>query len=248
MAQHRLQRREAGAAGDHEHRARALAVAELSDRPLDAQQRPRRERRSALGRAAEQALGEAAAGHAAHVQLEERAVVRGTGDGEAAAPPVIEQHVQVLPGLEGQALDRRQAQEHLHHIRRERRQARDAARQGLDLHLRDAGDQPRRHGEGGCRPRLAQQYVPGLFLLGGEPERPAVRVADLPGEHARAARTAVAGLAAVRQVQPRGERGLQDRLPLGDLQGAAVRLDADAVLVQARDPRGLKGRHSWGLD
>jgi len=38
MAQHRLQRREAGATGDHEHRVQALAVAELPERPLDPEQ------------------------------------------------------------------------------------------------------------------------------------------------------------------------------------------------------------------
>ena len=51
------------------------------------------------------------------------AVVRRARDGEAAAPAALEQHIEILPRLEPQRLDRRQPQEHLHHIRRQPRQA-----------------------------------------------------------------------------------------------------------------------------
>ena len=69
----------------------------------------------------EQPLAESAAATRAHVQLDELAVVRRAGDGEAAAAAALEQHVQVLPGLEAQALHRRQPQPHLHHVGGERR-------------------------------------------------------------------------------------------------------------------------------
>ena len=58
-----------------------------------------------------------------------------------------------------------------------------------------------------------------------------VRVADLPGDQARAAGAAVPGLAAVRQVEPGGERGLEHRLARRDAQRAPVRLDSNAVIL-----------------
>src|SRR5579863_2534760 len=83
VPQYRLQRRKPRAAGDHEDRTRTVAVDELPDRSFDAQQRAAVQGWR-LRRAPEDALGKSAAQHAAHVQLDELAVVRGAGDGEAA--------------------------------------------------------------------------------------------------------------------------------------------------------------------
>ena len=238
VAQHRLQRREAGATGDHQHRTLSLAVAELADGSFDPQQRSDRQLCIARAAGPEQPLGETAATHPPHVQLEELAVVRGARDGEAAAPAAREQHIEVLSGVEAYALDRRQPQQHLHHIGRERREGGDAARERLDLDVGDARNEARFHREVGCRARLAQQDVPGALLLEADTRRAAARITDLPRHEPRAARAAVPGLAAVRQVEPRGECRLEHRLIGRDHQGAAVWLDAYVVLVRAQCPQG----------
>ena len=118
------------------------------------------------------------------MQLDQLTVVRRAGDGEAAPAPVVEQHVEILARLELQRLHRRQLEEHLHHIRRETLQARDPARQRLDLDIRDVGDQPRLDAEIRSRQRLAHQDVPRPRLLGREAERLPVRIVNLARDRA----------------------------------------------------------------
>src|ERR1700750_425204 len=97
VAQYRLQRRKARTSGDHEHGSPPCTIAELSDRPLDAQQRSDGQRRLAGAARAEQALGEATAAHPAHVQLDDITVVRRARDGEAAPLSARRQHIEGLP-------------------------------------------------------------------------------------------------------------------------------------------------------
>src|SRR5262245_8179184 len=243
VAEHRLQRREAGTAGDHQHGTESLAVAELSDGPLDAQERSDRELPIDGATGPEQSLGESAAAHPPHVQLEQLIVVRGASDGEAAAPATREQHIEVLTGMEAQPLDRWQPQQHLHHIGGKRRESSDAARERLDLDVGDARNEARFDREVGLRARLAEQDVAATLLLERDTERPPARITDLSCYEPRAARAAMPGLAAVRQVEPRRKRRLEYRLVGADQQGAAVRLDMYGVFVAAQcpDPVRLRG-------
>ena len=73
-----------------------VPIDELAHRPLDPQQRPGVD-------VAEQALGEAASRHLAHVQLEQLAVMRRAGDGEAAARPSSSRMSRYWPGWKGRA-------------------------------------------------------------------------------------------------------------------------------------------------
>ena len=103
---HRLDRREAGAAGDEDHRLVGfLAQVERPERPFEAQDLAALVRR-------EQRVGEEAAGHVPDVQLEQRVVVRRGGEREAAAMPVLQQEVDVLPGEVLQPLVRRKLELH----------------------------------------------------------------------------------------------------------------------------------------
>src|SRR6184192_4505164 len=81
---------EARTAGYHEHGAHALAIAELPDGSLDPQQRARAEGTHTRG-GPEQPLAESSTVDPPHVQLQSLTVVRRAGDGEAAAPAVLQQ-------------------------------------------------------------------------------------------------------------------------------------------------------------
>ncbi|MDB6100778.1 MAG: hypothetical protein JWO52_777, partial [Gammaproteobacteria bacterium] len=70
-----------------------------------------------------------------------------TGYGEATPPAPVEQNVQVLARLKPQRLYRRQAQKYLQDIGSQRRQPRDATREGLDVDFGNACDQPRLNNE-----------------------------------------------------------------------------------------------------
>jgi hypothetical protein len=82
------------------------------------------------------------------------------------------------------------------------------------------------HHQVAARPRLAQQHPPCLRLVRHQPGGPPVaRIGDLAGTQLRTAGGAVARLAAVRQVQARGERRIEHRpLRVGE-DGATERLD-----------------------
>ena len=130
VAQHRAQRRVAGAAADQQGRTRRLAPEpELAERTFDAQQR-------LLLHAVEQLLRELAARDLADVQLDQLVASRAARDRKTAAPVLRQHDVQVLTGDEVELFVRRQSQEHGHHVGGEPVHALDATRQALDLHLR----------------------------------------------------------------------------------------------------------------
>ena len=100
----RLDRREAGAARDEDHRlVGILAQVEGPERAFEAQDR-------ALLHLVEHEARERAARRLAHVQLEELVVVRRVGHREAAPLAVLQQDVDVLPGEELQPLAGRKLQ------------------------------------------------------------------------------------------------------------------------------------------
>src|SRR5205807_5567599 len=115
-----------------------------------------------------------------------------------------------------------------------RGQPRDPAGERLDLDVLDAGDEPRLDPEVRVRTRLAKQNLPALRLLGGDAERQPVGVADLAGQQPGATRAAVAGLAALREIEAGAESGFEHRLSRSDAQRPPVRLDAYLVLVRAQ--------------
>src|SRR6202035_5185153 len=82
--------------------------------------------------------------------------------------------------------------------------------------------------------RLARQDVAATRFFRGDAERWAVGVVGRACQQACAARAAVAGLATVRQVESRAERGFQYRLSRRDAQRAPVRFDAYAVFLRAQ--------------
>ncbi len=89
---HRLDRREAGAAGDEDDRlVGVLAQVERAERPFEAQD-------LAALVLVEQLVGEEAARHVADVQLEQRVVVRRRRQRKAAPLAVLQQEVDVLAG------------------------------------------------------------------------------------------------------------------------------------------------------
>jgi hypothetical protein len=152
------------------------------------------------------------------VQLDQLVASRAARDREAA-PPVLRQHdVQVLAGDEMKLFVRGQPQEHCHHFRCEAMHALDAARQALYHHFRqrrtDLAHFDRQIFVGGVR--LAQQHVTVPLFVFHQAEWPAARIGNASCANARAARRAVPALAAVRQVQSRAQRRVEDRFSFFD--------------------------------
>src|SRR5207248_1237892 len=83
---------------------------------------------------------------------------------------------------------------------------------------------PRLDPEVRVRTRLAKQNLPALRLLRGDAERQPVGVADLAGQQPGATRAAVAGLAAVREIEAGAESCFEHRLSRSDAQRPPVRL------------------------
>src|SRR5713226_811245 len=89
---HRLDRRKACSPRDEDHRlVGAVAQIERAERTFKAQN-------LAASVLVEQLIAEKPAGYVADMQFEKRIILGRGGDGEAAAPPVLEQQVDVLPG------------------------------------------------------------------------------------------------------------------------------------------------------
>ena len=80
----------------------------------------------------EHVVGERAAGHVAHVDLQELVVVRRVRHREAAPRAVLQEELDVLPGKELQALVRRQLEVHDHHVVGDALELVHAAGQDLD--------------------------------------------------------------------------------------------------------------------
>ena len=74
------------------------------------------------------------------------------------------------------------------------------------------------------------EYLAARGFLRREAGRTAARIVDLALDEPRTTGAAMPGLAAVRKIEPGGERRLQHRLAGGDPERAAVRLDAYAML------------------
>ena len=181
------------------------AVHELSQGPLDAEQRASRA-------GIEQRRGEFAALDPPHVQLQQTRVVRRRSDGKAAPPAAGQHDVDVLARLEIEDLRRRQPQVQSHHIVRQGHGALDARRQSLDESLLGRGDFEGFDGHIAARARLAHEHE-ALGRLGfGQSQRRAVGVVDLALQQAGAAGAAIAALAAMRQVQRGLERRIEQRL------------------------------------
>jgi hypothetical protein len=161
-------------------------------------------------------------------------------DGETASAPTFQEHVEILPWLEAQSLDRRQSQPHLHDIGRQWCHTRDSAGQRFDFDLAYRGNQSRLDYEVRQGSRLAQQDVSGGFLLGRDPGWSYSRVTNRTGSQAGTARAAVTRFAAVREVQPGGERCLQHWLVGTHAKGTTVRVYTDAVVI------GCQGIGTWG--
>ncbi len=97
-----LDRREAGAPGDeHDRLAAFLAQIEAAVRAFETQD-------VAFLHAVEHMLRELPARRQAHMKLQQFVVVGSVGQGEGAAPAVLEQELDVLPGQELQSLVDRQ--------------------------------------------------------------------------------------------------------------------------------------------
>jgi hypothetical protein len=171
------------------------------------------------------------------VQLDEVVVVRRTGDGETASLAAGQQHIEVLSGVKAQPLDRGQPQQYLHDIGGEQVETRDARRERLDLDVGYARDEPRFDREVRQCARLAQENVSAALLFGRDAGRAGAGIADLALHEPRAAGAAVPGLAAVGQIQPRGERCLEHGLVLAHVQAARMWLDAYRVFLGAHCPR-----------
>src|SRR5205085_12019423 len=100
----------------------------------------------------------------------------------------------------------------------------------------------RLEGEVRVRVHMRQEMVAAANFFGRVSERGDVWLVKRAGKQQCAARAAVAGLAAVRQVERGAERGLQDRLFRRDAQRAPVRLDAYAVFLRAQVSRSSSDR------
>ena len=211
LAQDGLERRIAGTAAEQQDRARAWAQRELAKRSLDPQQR-------ALGHGFEHLRGELAAAGAAHVQLEQPAIMRRIRQREAAPAARREHDVDVLAGQPLERLDRGQAQPQAHDVRCEQAHALYPRRQALDLHVRDVLDLASLDRYRAERPRLAQQHLAGEFLGLGQCQRAAKRIVNLPAHQPGPAGATAPALAAVRQVEPRAQRAVEDALVGLDLE------------------------------
>ena len=85
-----------------------------------------------------------------------------------------------------------------------------------------------------ARLRLAQEDVAGTGFLRSDAQRRSYGVLGLAAQQARAARAAVPGLAAVRQVEAGRQRRVEQRLRGRHAQNARLRLDAYQIVVLAQ--------------
>jgi len=183
------------------------------------------QQRSGLERS-KQPVRETASRDSSDMQLEELTVMRRARDREAATAAAFEEDVQILSRLETQGLNHGQAQQDLHDVASEGREACNPAGERFDLHVSDGCDEARfdhEVGEGAC---LTEQNVAGLLFGGGETEGTTVGVADLTRSESCAARAAMARLATVGKVQAGAESCLQYGLIGMDSYRSAVGLDS----------------------
>jgi hypothetical protein len=202
----RLDRREAGAPGDEDHRlVGVLAQVEAAERALEAQD-------LAPVIAREQRVGEQPARRVPDVELEQSIGVRRGRDREASPMPVLQQEVDVLAGQVLQAFARRQLQPHDGDVGGGLVDRLDPAGQPLD---RDVSRTPHFAGlddEVAPRARAAEERVALPLLVVGQGGRLARAVVDAALDDLALARSARAVAAAVGNHQVGAHRRLQHRL------------------------------------
>ena len=109
---------------------------------------------------------------------------------------------------------------------------RDATGKRLDLDICHACDQSCLNDEVRSSASLAEQDLAGVLLpLRVTPKRQAVRVLDLPRAQLHATGGAVTRLAAMRKVEPRAQRALQNRPISSHADAASVGLHQDGVFT-----------------
>jgi hypothetical protein len=223
----RLDRSEAGAAGDEDDRlVRFLAQEERAERTFEAKD-------LATSVFVEELVGEVPAGDVANVQLEQRVVVRWRRKGKAAAAAVLQQEIDVLPGQILEPLVRRQLDLDDRHIRRGLVDRFDAAGKLPDLDVAGAANFPDLEHEIGQRLRAAEESEPLLLLDFGQRRRLMRSVVDAPLEDLAFARAAGAVAATVREHQIRGHRRCENGVP---------------VLARKRNAAGVYGNLVWHGD
>ena len=158
MLDDRLDRCEAGAAGDEDDRlVRLFAQKKSAERTFEAQD-------VALLHGFKNRLGKCAPGDVADMQFQKRIVVRRIGQRETARFLILEQNVDVLSGQELQAFIGGQLEREHHDIRRGPLHCLHTARQGLDGNILDRIHFAAFEGEVGKRLGAAEQGHAHRFL------------------------------------------------------------------------------------
>ena len=150
LKHNRFDRRKTGAPRQQDHRLVGFAQMEAAVRAIEAQD-------VAYLHGAEYLIGEQAARQVAHMQLQRCRIMRRVGDGEATALAVLEQNVDVLPGMELEHFSRGQTQGDDCDIAGRLFQCFDTTGQGLDRDIRRAAHIFDLHGHIGLRHGAAQQ-------------------------------------------------------------------------------------------
>ena len=203
---HRLDRREAGAARDeHDRLVRLLAQVERAERPLEAQDLAALVLR-------EQRVAEEPARDVPDVEFEQTVVVRRRREREAAPLAVLQQEVDVLAGEELQALVGGQLQPDDRDVGRGLVDRLDAAGEALDLDVAGAPHFPHFDREVGARLRAAEEREPRPLLVLGQRGCLVRAVVDLARQDLALAGAARAVAAAVRQHEVVAHRRRQHRL------------------------------------
>ena len=221
---HRLDRREAGARGEQDHRLVAVfAQEETSERAFHAQDVFFLQR-------GEHVVGELAAGQMPQVQFDAGFVDLGVGcvgHRITAARAVAQDELDVLAGVVLEPVVGRQLHLQDRDVRRRPVDAGDPTRHLAHRELAGAGDGARFEHDVGLRRGLAGQHPAGGFFVGAECAR-LVHTVDHPAfDQPAFARAAGAVLAAIGQADALADRGDQDRLVAFDGENAAARLHGD---------------------
>src|SRR5574343_740455 len=218
-----LDRCEAGAAGEQDHRlGRILAQVEAAVWAVETQDVTHLHGREHL-------VGELAARYVADMQLQQRIVVRRIGQRETALLAVLEQDVDILAGEELQAFAGRQAQVQLDDVRRQAFQFFDARGQGFDRDLRARGDLLALNDQVGLRLGAAIKRQAGGFFVVLQGVRLGLAVVYAAGLDMPLAGAAGAVLAAVRHGQALAQCGVEYGFVGLGHKLAAAWLDGDLV-------------------
>ena len=159
---------------------------------------------------------------------EHASVGRRARDRKAATSAARQDEVDVLARAKTQVLDRRQLEEHRHHVVGEPLHAVDAAWQVADFDLGRWTDLARLDRDVLERVRLAQQCVASFgFARRDASRQPSFGILDITRENASATGRAVSAFTTVRQVQPRSQRRGQHGLARGGREALACGDEGD---------------------